>query len=126
MDTASIMSVGFERNRWLGARVAVIAANVANADTPGYKARDIAPFGATMSAVRIEQARTRPTHLALDDGRNGAFDTAPRTAATSKHSGNAVSLETEMASLGDARSEQAKVAGILGAFHRMLLASAKG
>ena len=126
METASIMSVGFERNRWLGARVAVIAANVANADTPGYKARDIAPFGAAMSAVSIEQARTRPTHLALDDGRNRAFDTAPRAAAASKHSGNAVSLETEMASLGDARSEQAKVAGILGAFHRMLLASAKG
>ncbi len=126
METASIMSVGFERNRWLGARVAVIAANVANADTPGYKARDVAPFGETMSATRIEQARTRPAHLALDDGRGRAFETVTRPATASKHSGNAVSLETEMASLGDARSEQAKAAGILGAFHRMLLASAKG
>lgn len=126
MNDTNILSVGFERNRWLGARVAVIAANVANADAPGYKPRDITPFGVEMSAARIELARTKPAHFAVDITGGRAFDTTPRVSASTKHSGNAVSLETEMADLGDARSEQAKVAGVLGAFHRMLLASVKG
>lgn len=82
--------------RHAGARQAVVARNVAHADTPGYHARDIEPF--TQSYLDRGPAlglRTeRPGHL---PGRGRAepaslFE-APGPAAPN---GNTVSLETEM------------------------------
>jgi flagellar basal-body rod protein FlgB len=54
-------------------RQSVIAENVAHADTPGYRARDVADFasavetGGTAFAARA----TRPGHMAFGDGANG-------------------------------------------------------
>ena len=42
---------------WLTARQAITSANIANADTPGFKAREISPFGKEM-----QLASTRLTH----------------------------------------------------------------
>jgi flagellar basal-body rod protein FlgB len=126
VQNLTIYSLGHERNRWLAARVSAIATNVANADTPGYKARDVAPFEAVLSVARVEMGRTNPRHMLPDGGARRSYDFVARTSDALKHSGNAVSLETEMASLGESRSLQAAVTGILGAFHRLLLSSAKG
>mgnify|MGYP001093711226 CR=1 FL=1 len=43
-----------ENMRWLGQRQSVLAENVANADTPGYRARDLAPqdFAAMLKRAR--------------------------------------------------------------------------
>ena len=46
-----------------GARMAVIAENVANADTPGYKARDMPAFAEVYEAEGLEMRATRPGHL---------------------------------------------------------------
>lgn len=80
-----------------GARQAVVARNMANADTPGYAAKDITPFAETYRAqdAGFAPRATRPTHL------SGAFPgqrTEAREAATriSDPNGNGVSLETEM------------------------------
>ncbi len=126
MQGIHIFSIGFERNRWLAARLSVIATNVANADTPGYKARDVMPFEATLTAARSDHQRATIGHLPVEEHLGRTFDMVPRDGVSSKHSGNGVSLETEMARLGDARSQQSMVTGVLGAFHRMLLSSAKG
>ncbi len=46
------------------ARQSVIAENIAQADTPGYKARDVAPFAQTYKADDSQQMRkTRAGHL---------------------------------------------------------------
>lgn len=124
MDLA-VFSIGNARSRWLSARAAVIATNVANADTPGYRPRDVAPFEAVMRTVGSEIGRTRAGHVGSSDGGRG-YDLVPRTAAGGKHSGNGVSLEAEMATLGETRSQQSLVTGVVGAFHRMLLSSARG
>ncbi len=87
------------RMHWHQARQKVIAENVANADTPGFKPRDVAeprfdthgrPVGG-----HLQVARTAPGHLSLDQTRPGLternavrFETRP--------SGNAVNLEDEM------------------------------
>ena len=66
MHDLGIFAIGHQRSRWLTARVAAVATNVANADTPGFKARDVAPFEATLSAVRSDVDRTQPGHLASE------------------------------------------------------------
>jgi len=79
------------------ARLAKIAGNVANADTPGYRAQDIAPFADTYRASgdNMQMRETRAGHgLPNDD--SGAEFTAIDRAGPSSPNGNTVSLETEM------------------------------
>jgi len=50
-------------------RMEMLAANIANADTPGYKARDL-DFGKLLAAAQQQPAGnsvTQPGHLALDN-----------------------------------------------------------
>ncbi len=85
---------------YLGQRQSVLAQNVANADTPNYKARDLAPFSFT-DALREAHGGpgmkvTNVSHIvpASMAGVNAAskkmnsFETVP--------SGNAVELEQQM------------------------------
>jgi flagellar basal-body rod protein FlgB len=46
MDPASpnVFAVAEKRLAWIGQRQSILAQNVANANTPGYAARDIKPF----------------------------------------------------------------------------------
>ncbi len=75
--------------RHLAARQAVIADNIANADTPGFKARDITrpDFGALVG----QSAPPRPS------ADKDAFETRP--------DGNNVSIEQQLLKLGDVRAE---------------------
>jgi flagellar basal-body rod protein FlgB len=126
MKDLAVFAIGQLRSQWLAARTSALANNVANADTPGFKPRDIVPFEATLRDTRIAVERTNSAHIAPDDVSGGNFDFVPRADSASKHSGNGVSLELEMASLGEARSQHSMVVGVLGAFQRMLLSSSKG
>lgn len=82
-------------------RQKVLAENVANADSPGFRPRDLKPFdlqvaaraGAAGSSVTAQ--KTNPAHLSLDGGRGGADDTRAKLFEATQ-SGNAVSLEDEM------------------------------
>lgn len=125
MQDIAIFRIGHERARWLAARVAAVASNVANADTPGYRARDIPSFEEVYGGVRMEAARTSTQHLAPEQAAGESYGIVLRERSGEKHSGNNVSLDAEMASLGEARGQQAAVAGVMGAFHRMLLASVR-
>jgi len=90
--------------KWHQARQRLLAENVANADTPGYKARDLeAPSFATLverhTTVRTTAIQTtHASHIAAaPPGRAGeAF--APTTGAAweTRPSGNSVSLEEQM------------------------------
>lgn len=80
-----------------GARQAVIAQNMANADTPGYAARDIAPFqvASESSEAAFAQRATRASHLA-GAGPQPGFRVIEREDAVADPNGNSVSVETEM------------------------------
>lgn len=126
MQDLAIFSIGHERIRWLAAHASATARNVANADTPGYVARDVPSFETALASQRNDVLITQSRHLSSRQMSTASLEPVPRAGATVKHSGNSVSLESEMANLGDARSQHATVTGLLAAFHRMLLASARG
>jgi flagellar basal-body rod protein FlgB len=83
-----------------GARMGVIARNVAHADTPGYKAQDLAPFAAVF-ADGGDMRATRPGHVAAASASTAMrVQTAPGREAPN---GNSVSLEGEMVKSVEAR-----------------------
>ena len=84
-----------------GARMGVIATNVAHADTPGYKARDLADFGSVYAESGTMRA-TRPGHA----GQNSAItETVLAGKGSASPNGNTVSLEMEMVKSAEARQE---------------------
>lgn len=77
-------------------RQSVIAGNVANADTPGFRAKDVASFSDTYRADNQDKLRaTRAGHqlsMQPDAARVQVIDRP----GPSSPNGNTVSLETEM------------------------------
>ena len=84
-----------------GARMSVIAQNVAHADTPGYKAKDLPSFDKIFAAETGAMRATRPGHLT---GASRSPDLIPeRAPGRESPNGNTVSLEGEMVKSVEAR-----------------------
>jgi flagellar basal-body rod protein FlgB len=77
-------------------RQAVVARNVANADTPGYRAQDLHRFAEVYrTAGTADMRRTRDGHIGAEEaGRTSAAVVDAGGAASPN--GNTVSLEDEM------------------------------
>ena len=96
-----LFSVLKSRMRWFEERQKVLAENVANADTPRYRTRDLkqldfnAELNATVQA-QVKLSATASGHIAAPAGETGAHPQRPRGGFETKPSGNAVVLEEEM------------------------------
>jgi flagellar basal-body rod protein FlgB len=84
-----------------GARMGVIAQNIAHADTPGYKAQDLPSFDKVFAAEGGAMRATRPGHLTASS--TGAAMTPERAPGREAPNGNTVSLEGEMVKSVEAR-----------------------
>jgi flagellar basal-body rod protein FlgB len=93
--------------RHAGQRQALAAVNVANADTPGFRARALPSFADAFGAEGMRA--TRPGHLL---GATGAparpFDAASEAAPN----GNTVSLESEMFASVEAAREHSRALAV--------------
>lgn len=126
MAPIGLFKVASQHNQWLSMRQSIISGNIANANTPSYKAREIEPFEAVLSQAGLNMAQTQAGHIAPP-----ADNVASRTARDEdtwqvQHSGGTVTLEAELLKAGEVNRAYAMNAGVIKAFHRMLIASAKG
>ena len=70
MQPMQLFDLAFRQNEWLAQRQSVISSNIANANTPGYKAKDVESFDDAMSKS-VPMAATDPQHLAIGRHRDG-------------------------------------------------------
>jgi len=85
-----------------GARQALVAENIANADTPGYRGRDLRPFADVFRQSKADAMRvTRDGHISAPDVPQAAFATEPQPGISPN--GNSVSIEVEMIKAVDLR-----------------------
>lgn len=99
LDKLPLFGVISRRMEWLTDRQRVLAQNVANVDTPGYQARDLAPMDfrrALKSAARMALQASDPRHLVPVRGANGGAKEQPSAASEVTLSGNTVSVDQEM------------------------------
>lgn len=91
-----LFALADRRLSWLDQRVSALAGNVANADTPGFRPRDLAPFAATLGGLGgpLAPLRTNPLHLAGSLG--GGLGLVTTSDGERAPDGNAVSLDAEM------------------------------
>jgi flagellar basal-body rod protein FlgB len=85
------------RMEWHQERQQVLAENVANADTPGYRPRDLAPpnFEKALGDPSVALLRTDPGHIGGGDG-GSRFSDQHDLRYEVRPGGNAVSHEDEM------------------------------
>lgn len=96
---------------WADQRQAVLAQNIANANTPGFKPHDLKTFAATLDgAGTVAPVRTQPNHLAgtVSASQNEVVD---RTHIQSPD-GNAVALDEQLVKVADTETGHALVTTI--------------
>jgi flagellar basal-body rod protein FlgB len=92
-----ILSMLRTRMQWHQERQQVLAENVANADTPNYRPRDLAQpnFERQLPVASLALERTDPGHI-VGEGGGSQFATASDHRYELRPGGNAVNHEDEM------------------------------
>jgi flagellar basal-body rod protein FlgB len=125
LSSIYLFEVGSQKAQWLSARQTALAGNVANANTPGYRAVDIQPFSAVLDSSPIELATTNPAHLSLPESQADALREMEVDPTEQTLSGNTVNLEQQMINLGDVNRDFTMSANIRRAFQQLLLSALK-
>jgi flagellar basal-body rod protein FlgB len=94
-----LFSMLSQRLGWLNERQKVLAENIANVDTPGYKPKDIkqSSFDQMIrGASSFQMARTAGKHLGTAQGGSSSTQLDRQKPFETTLSGNAVTLDTEL------------------------------
>jgi flagellar basal-body rod protein FlgB len=118
------------RLAWADQRQAVLAQNIANANTPGFTPHELKPFATTLDATAtIAPVRTQSDHLSGTGGAASSNGVVDRTHLKSPD-GNAVALDEQLVKLADTETTHALVTTIykkyLGMFNMALGRSSSG
>lgn len=97
----SLLNALTEKMKWHQARQGLLAENVANAETPGYRGRDLKVTGFEehmrgLSTARIETVATQAGHISVASTGTDAFGPRTSNGFEITPEGNSVSLEDEM------------------------------
>jgi flagellar basal-body rod protein FlgB len=120
-----LFKLASQRTGYLSERQTLIAGNVANANTPGYKAVDLKPFSATLQEAAITMAVTNPAHLTPTAQELDPPQAREDDAANATVSGNSVDMEGEMVKLGEVNRDYTEATGIKKIFHQMFMQALK-
>ncbi len=118
LEELSIVRLSSAMARHAGARHRVIAQNIANADTPGFAARDVRGFADYVNEGFTAKA-TRVAHLSGRDALHRPQVIADPSARTSPN-GNSVSLDAEMVKAVEAQGQHAMAQSIYRKMHEFM------
>ncbi len=114
--TIGLFDLVERRLTWADQRQAVLAQNIANVNTPGYKPHDLRSFSATLdNAAVVAPVRTQPDHLAGTAAAASPNEVVDRT-HTQSADGNAVALDEQLVKVADTDTTHALVTTIYKAY----------
>ena len=120
-----IFDIVSRHNNWLAVRQTAVAGNIANANTPGFRAQDVQPFEMAVEQARLAMAATQPGHMSSGPPDAPATEVRRENPWEITHSGNNVSLEQELLKAGEVNRAFRLNTSLAKAFHRMILTSAR-
>jgi flagellar basal-body rod protein FlgB len=100
-----------ERMSYLNARQDVLSQNVANADSPGYAAKDLKAenfddiLGQANASMTTSMLKTDPNHMDVPQTGTGQYAGVDAPDTESGPDGNTVSLEAEMMKVADTQAQ---------------------
>jgi flagellar basal-body rod protein FlgB len=126
MSSINFFSIASRHAEWASVRRAVVASNIANANTPGYKSRDVEDFSIEPMQPVPALATSHVSHFAQPDASPHLVSSAFDAGGQEYHSGNNVSLDRELIKAGSVGREQNLNAGLMKAFNRLIALSTRG
>ena len=120
MQPIQLFELTSKQAHWLSVRQSVVAGNIANANTPGYAAREVSAFDAVLEQTGAQMAATHPGHIREDPLRSSVRSSAGGDVEVLP-SGNSVNLPDEMSKTGEIKRMYELNTGMVKAFHRMML-----
>ena len=112
MDTTGlgIFDLARKRMAWASQRQAVLAKNIANANTPRFQPADVQDFAKTLAgSTGIDPSRTHPNHLSGTDPGGSRAVGRPRVHSPD---GNGVPLDRQLTTVADTQTTQTLTATI--------------
>lgn len=111
-----------KRMAWAQRRQELLAQNIANASTPGWKARDLKPFAAVLAdrTIQVTPMRTNPSHLASAQSNPNAVLLRGEHAPD----GNTVKLDEQLSRVAETETAHTMAANVYSkymSFFRMAL-----
>jgi flagellar basal-body rod protein FlgB len=126
MSSIHLFGLASQHNNWLSTRQTLLAGNIANINTPAYKALDLQPFDAVLESTKLQLTVSEQGHMAPDPTATAATSDAEGELGWEVfHSGSNVSVEQELIKAGEVNRAYSLNTNVVKAFHRMLLASSK-
>ncbi|MCT8997789.1 flagellar basal body rod protein FlgB [Chelativorans intermedius] len=125
MQPVNLFDLATQQARWLSVRQATVAGNIANINTPGYKAIDVEPFESVLGGTRVALQATNPLHQKMGATEAG-FALNEQEDVELLPSENSVVLENELIKAGEIRRAFELNTAIVKAFHRMMTMTARG
>ncbi|ENN84068.1 putative flagellar basal-body rod protein [Rhizobium freirei PRF 81] len=129
MQPIQLFDLASRQAEWLQARQEVVAGNIANANTPKYRAKDVTPFQAVLDNQNVAMARTNPAHLSGNDfsssGNINVQEASLNQEIGVQESGNTVGLEDELSKSGEIKRQYSLNTALVSSFHRMMLMAVK-
>lgn len=125
MEPVYLFNLIDQQKSWLSMRQSLVAQNIANADTPGYKAQDLMPFSRVMERSALDMAGADPLHMRPSPTETLAAAMRPAEGWETSHSGNSVSPELEMIKAGEVRGAFTLDTNLMRAFHGMWMSAVR-
>lgn len=121
MESIQLFSLASRQAEWLSVRQTVISGNIANANTPGFRAKDVAPFDAVLQNTQLPMKATNPLHFTNSTTESYMVEQKVNEGSATQLSGNSVELADEMMKQGSIKRDYDLNAAVVKAFNKMIL-----
>ncbi len=127
MQPIQLFEMAARQAEWLSVRQEVVAGNIANANTPKYKSKDVTPFEAVLDKTYVPMARTHAGHIAAGGLRDEVEvkESTLNDEIGVQESGNTVSLAEELSKTGEIKRQYELSTSLVKSFHSMMLMTVK-
>jgi flagellar basal-body rod protein FlgB len=124
MQSIQLFELASKQAEWLSIRQQVVSTNIANANTPKFRAQDVTPFQSVLESSYVPMARTNPAHMAGDmagSDRIEVKDEDLNNEIGEQESGNTVAVASELSKSGEIKRQFELNTQLVKAFHNMML-----
>jgi flagellar basal-body rod protein FlgB len=125
MQPIQLFDLASRQAKWLTVRESVVATNIANANTPKYRAQDVTPFSAVMETTAMPMAATNPAHFTDGFSATQNVETYQTDDPVIMPSDNNVGLANELMKSGEIKRDYDLNTGLVKSFNRLMLLTVK-
>lgn len=125
MESIQLFELASRQAEWLSVRQSLISGNIANANTPGFRAKDVAAFDAVLQNTQLPMKATSPLHFTDSTTESYVVEPEVNKGSATQLSGNSVELSDEMMKQGSIKRDFDLNAAIVKAFNKMMLTAVR-